>query len=351
MGMEFFKRSSLCRVDAYVVWTTVAILGYLIANLFFAKGMFPASVYVDVFSAEDYLDGFHSGIHYTDIYPYELNILSFTHRLRYIVAYPFWWLFKNGFSPVWEGFVLLLYMAPALLLRVNKTIGFLRFGLLLLPFFLSYRTCLTIVSITVLFFYINGENKKGLTFLFSALLSNLSSGVVLPYLALIFIYRRVIQINKSVLVFSFCILFGSIFGSLSHKISFFSNQDTYKPKAELAKIVNTEEVKELLIDCGNNAFCNAASRNTIYISYITKRYDRALVYVGLFFLYIGCWWYCLRNQKPLHWFFAFSLPGFFFEGLWVISFSIPALLLLGMEFEKKLRKLRSFNFQPVQSFR
>jgi hypothetical protein len=315
--------------SVYVIWVGSSILLYFLASLFFSKGMFYLG----------YSDGFYSQMINVDNNPTDFRILAFVHWLRFLVVYPFWWLSKNNYSPILESLVLLLYFTPLFMLNVDKRTAYLRFFLLVLPFFLSYRACLTIISITILFFYIAYSNKNNLIFLFSALLSVLSSGVTIPWLAIVVLCRNSLGVRRSVKILSMSVVFISILLSTIHKISFFEDlQD--KQYGQIEKVTESSAATDLeqvpfkkpmieAVSCGKDLVCKVLRRNTVYVSYMSGRYGRLFLYLGMMFLLTFSWYIGFINHLPENKFFAISLLGFFLEGLWVISFLFATFLFLG----------------------
>lgn len=197
--------------NSYWNWLAIACIAYVIASFFASKGMFIG----------EHSDGFYSQISYVHDNPYEVRLTALVHWLRYIVVYPFWWLYENGFSPYWQSLVLLLYMAPLLLPVAKDKASYLRLVVLLLPFFVSYRTCLLVVSITLLFYYISFFLSGSGGFILSAALANLSSGVVLAWLAVIVLNRKQVQVEKKAYFFCFFVLGLGLSTSVMQKVSFF----------------------------------------------------------------------------------------------------------------------------------
>ena len=315
----------------YNLWVAFCLFVYLAASLFYPKGMFDGGL----------SDGFYSQMQFIENNPGEFNILSIVHWLRFYVVYPFWWLSKNNFLPIWQNVVLLLYITPLFLINTGRVSAYLRYFLLALPFFLSYRACLTIVSITLLYFYISNSNKRGWPLIFSALLANLSSGVVLPWLAAIALSWKSIKVKNRVQLICVLMLIISMSTSIIHKFSYFNHLEVGAP------LVNETEadIVNVKFSCSNSLFCKIISRNTIYVSYITKQYKRFVVYLGILAILLFSWAFCLKNKMREHLFFAISLPGFFFEGLWALSFLVPGILLLGEVFgEWVLRKFQILGY-------
>lgn len=348
----------------YATWAALCVLVYLVASLYFSKGMFGLG----------FSDGFYSQISYLSKHPDEFRLMSLVHWLRYIVVYPFWWLSEYNYPPFVQSVVLLLYMAPLLIVKLGGVSSFLRFGLLLLPFFISFRTCLLVVSITFMFVFVFLSYKKGGWLLFSALLANLSSGVALAWLALFFLNRKSILINTRIVIVSVFVLTVSVSASIIQKFSFFDSLVIHVPtevvgssggESELLvvskPVVNSKPMVvpeaaptimiggtavgaliEKLSNCSDSFICKVVSRNTFFVSYKSGRVDRLFLYIGLLFLLVFCWIYSFSKGMPEHKFFAVAFVGFFFEGLWVISFilsaSIFAVIAVSSMFSKRKDK-------------
>ena len=160
-------------------------------------------------------------------------------------------------------------------------------------------------AIAYLFVHLYSRKSWGLVFV-SALFANLSSAVVLPWLAIMLLHINYKKVNRFLAIPLLSIMFVSIIFSLIEKIRFF--------------IVGSigHSGPEIIFQ----ALMKMFSRNTIWISYLNGNYARCLVYLvlmGMIIFIIIDSWRKVDLPKRLPMFFLPFLLMFFVEGLGPIS--------------------------------
>lgn len=318
--------------NIYFVWAWGCVIFYLFVSLQFSKTMFHY----------DPMDGFTHNVLQMNQNLFDWYVLWPVHFLRYVTTYPFFWLEQNEYPVALQNILMLFYMLPVLVVKTGSIFRYLRFIILALPFVLSFRTCLTITSITLLFLYIHYPIKNKYAFLVSALFANLSSGVVLSWVALVCMYVKNLEVKRSIVVISFLVLSFCLCFSLGHKFFFFSGLEAVViSEGEGIASVSSIVPRLPVFEC-NSLFCKAMARNTILISWFEGNMPRFLVYLGLFILYLAIAVYCFCRKIPSFKFFAFAIPGFFFEGIWPISFVLCSLIFISEEIVKNSKAANFF---------
>lgn len=228
--------------------------------------------------------------------------LALNHSIRFFSVFPFYWFWSNSLE--WfEPFLIFIYSMPAL---VTIAGGFkFRYGIILLfPIFISPRAYLAAISILCLFNSIHLDRPKNWIVIYSMLLANLSSGVTLAWIGIVFLYRKIFfkkykWLKKMIIVIGVLFIF-----SLIHKYQFVSGGTTNA--------------------ASDDGMVALIQRNIFFDSIESGRYDRLVAYI---FILIFCLSFVLYNYffRKLSRPWVLSLlpifPLFFFEGLGVMSYS------------------------------
>jgi hypothetical protein len=287
-------------VKRFNLWLVLNCLLFLAINLIAKKSMFSAG--------EN--DGFFLGIQASKSFSWNgmEYLLELVHAVRFVVAYPFLWIFEHGYPPVFESMVLLGYMLPIANAEFNGKKKYFQVAFLYFPFFISYRSVLVACSVGYLFLLIYSEKKSSTLVWISALLANLSSGVVMGWLLVVLSnYRRLSSKTRKLSLIVACMLLSLSF-SLSQKVEFFSDE---------ARATDT-----------SNGAVEAFQRNTLIVSYENHQYARLVIYclaVLMLMVILVHGMLQKRGFQKSSWFYVCSIPGLFMEGLSVLAFVVPIL--------------------------
>ena len=287
-------------IKKYDIWLASNIFLFLLLNLYLRKEMF---------SAGD-SDGFFIDLQATKSFSWGTMeyLLELVHILRFVVAYPFLWLFENGFHPVFESILLLGCMFPVLTAEFGGKKHLAQALFIYLPYFISYRSVLVACAIAYLFILLFSSKRSSYLLWASALFANLSSGVVMGWLLIVLVNRRELMQRFKLLWLLVAAMALSLSFSISQKLNFFS---------ETAKTTDSA-----------NGAVEAFMRNTVIVSYQNQQYARLVTYclaiLLLFVIFLHGMMQARRSRSSLK-FFVCSVPGLFMEGLSVMAFVIPIL--------------------------
>lgn len=228
----------------------------------------------------------------------------FIHYLRYITVYPFDFIVSNNLDPAFEAAVMVLALLPILLVRFANGYRHAAQPLLVyLPLMVSYRSALVACAIGYLFIFLFIQrNRYGLLFI-SAVFANLSSGVVIIWLAIMAYNSRATIRRRKWLTVVFALMVGNFALQFVQKLDFFSAQ----AGAESSGLVH------------------GITRNTLVTTITTGQWARAVFYLTLlalvaFILIVGR---SVGLTRPARAFYFFALPSFLFEGLGPLSYIVP----------------------------
>lgn len=272
-------------------------------------------------------DGFYSQISYVSEHiasGESFSPLFIIHTLRLIAVLPFYISEQLGLPAYADALCFILYMCPIISSFERRNAqGYLPFIFLFFPLLFSYRTVLGMCSMYYLYiclFY----DKKNTSFLFisSAILANLSSGIVLGWaIAVIgsFNYLKLKYIYFKPFFIFLCVGF---LGSLLHKYDF------------------------MLSEHGAEINGGALQRSTFYVAYTYGQYARLLFYILIAIcVYSILMLEVVKNKMRLgrHFlFFLGSVPLLFFEGIGLVSYMfcllsyISSLTFKGGDIENKV---------------
>lgn len=294
------------RIKKFHAWLILNIAVFLAINLVLRKSMFSVSnedgFFIDIQASKDFT---FAGMEY---------LLELVHLIRFAIGLPFLFIFEYGLHPIFESFVLLGFMLPVVCARFAGKYYWLQVLFLYTAYALSYRTILVACSIAYLFMLLFSERQSRILFVASAILANLSSGVVMGWLLIAILNRQ--RFNNYAKLFWTVIvgMFLSFSFSVSHKIEFFY---------ESAKAGGSSD-----------GFVEALSRNTLVVSFQYGQYARLVTYsiaflvLAMIFIYSL---FTLRGGKAASLFYFCSIPGMFLEGLSVMAFLVPIIwFLLGV---------------------
>lgn len=284
----------------YKFFALGALAFYLIVSLFMAKGMFSDAA----------MDGFYSQMRYAANLDNEMHALSWLHWLRLFIVLPFWFSHVAEVPDYVQQILILAYIAPILLVRIEGSIAYLRWLLLLLPFVLSFRACLCVVSITLLYLHVFHNLRSASLLLYSALLANLSSGVVIPWLLTVFVLFGRFKISRWAIGLAALVLVAGLSGSVMHKAQFFGATAT----ATAPALETSPERAE------GGFFYKILSRSTLYDSYSNDNLLKFYGYSVILVAYALAWLAALKIGLAETLFMGIPLPGFLMEGLWVTSY-------------------------------
>lgn len=154
-------------------------------------------------------DGFNSQI--ISVVEGTANSLSKIHQIRFLVVAPFYILGKN--SILIQAILIYIYVRP--ILKTQSFTTCIMIVVIIIMF--SYRT--SIVAMSLPYFHLYQKNNKKRYLIVSFLFSILSSGTVLNFIAIYFIYNYKKLYKKAIYLVTFFIIF---LPSFKHKILFFT---------------------------------------------------------------------------------------------------------------------------------
>ena len=154
-------------------------------------------------------DGFNSQV--LSVAKGTIGPLSKIHQIRFLVVAPFYILGKN--NTIVQAILIYIYVRPILKVQSFKICIMITIIIILF----SYRT--SIVAMSLPYFHMYQENNKKRYLIISFLFSILSSGTVLNFIAIYFLYNYKKLYKKLIYL---VILIIAFLPSLKHKISFFT---------------------------------------------------------------------------------------------------------------------------------
>ncbi len=180
---------------------------------------------VSVFSSQE-LDGFYQQIQDVKNSVGGRHELFLVHSLRYAIISPFLFFESFDFGRV-VNTVLISNFISFLMFKHWKYVGRVSLFviiLLIVPYLVSLRTSLLVISMFILYLFLLGAIKPRLLFAFGFVLSVLSSGAVLNYLfGLIYMlfFSDKFKLNKKYVLIASLLVVLAITPSLINKLSFF----------------------------------------------------------------------------------------------------------------------------------
>lgn len=262
--------------------------------------------------SNDLNDGFFAQVIYVseNITNFSFSVLSplfIIHTLRLVIVAPFYFIFIFNLPAYFDAIVFLCYVFPVASLRHARFNHVVTFLALLLPFVFSYRTTLGMIGMLYLYiclFYVKG---KYLLLLLSALLANLSSGMVLGWLFSVVASFKYVRVYYSLVVPAFVLMLSGFVGSLIHKYDFMFSERGASENGSLWE------------------------RNTFYVSLIDDNYFRFYFYLALTLmllciLFLSMFSRGFSNRRFL--FFLSAFPLVFFEGIGLVSYLLCIALVL-----------------------
>jgi hypothetical protein len=246
-------------------------------------------------------DGFFSQITYaySEIFAGPSHPMYFIHLLRLFVALPFYLIYINDLPIIFESIILFFYMLPILTYRENSRFYISGFIFLLLPWVFSFRSVLAMCAICYLYISFFGSKRHMFLYIFSGILANLSSGVVLAWVIINVFCLKTIYFKYKLAIIFF------VLGCIGFIVS----------------VVN--KIHHFFIMSGGENNESLFTNNTFYVSYHQGDSLRLAVYVllsvSLLLLLITSSSNERINQKFLFFMIA-ATPTMFFEGIGLVSF-------------------------------
>ena len=132
------RREYIYSCTAFIVLaTSLAIMN---------KGLFVAPEYTGQDGFYEQIMPFMDGIDFSD-----LQLLQYIHFVRFIIVSPFVIGEVYGLGGVYHSLVIALLAYPILISVDNEKYGYLKYAILLIPIFVSFRTYLVAIGIGYLF--------------------------------------------------------------------------------------------------------------------------------------------------------------------------------------------------------
>lgn len=261
--------------------------------------------------------------------PAEWDPLSYVHAIRWLAVSPMWF---SEFLPMTSLLQGMLVIAAAVPLLFVKSVGWRKLFLCvipLIPALLSFRSALAAYGIGYLYLQVTGEQKSKPLFLISALFANLSSGVVLFWIAIVVFFRGTLRHQGALLSILLVVMLAGLTTSMQNKLVFFSSKAAIvtSQQSEAENISNTPDAENI------NPLGSMLSRNTIYLTWKTGQYSRLVVHSSILILLVGVLIYCgmnLDRYKVPFVFFICVLPLFLVEGLGTLAPIVSLILFLGV---------------------
>ncbi|WP_445765660.1 hypothetical protein [Rheinheimera sp.] len=266
---------------------------------------------------DDLNDGFFSQIIYVSTSltgEVPLSPLFVVHFFRFLIVLPFFVSFTLNLPAIFDAVIFLIYLSPFLASRNRGIFGYLPVLFLFFPLLFSYRTVLGMFGMAYLYICVFAKKPEYRLFVCSALLANLSSGIVLSWGVGVVASLSHFRKNYRFFDVLFIIVCLGFIGSVIHKYEFmFSSKGAH--------------------DNGN-----ALERSTLMVSYLNEQYVKFLFYIGitslvLMILTVGAWAKSFSFRRWM--FFLGAVPVVFFEGIGLVSYLICIILLLFNNFKWK----------------
>ena len=244
-------------------------------------------------------DGFNSQV--LSVAKGTIGPLSKIHQIRFLVVAPFYILGKN--NTIVQAILIYIYVRP--ILKVQS------FKICIIIILFSYRT--SIVAMSLPYFHMYQENNKKRYLIISFLFSILSSGTVLNFIAIYFLYNYKKLYKKLIYLVILIIVF---LPSLKHKISFFT-------------------------EGGSGYFETMMYRSFLAEALRIGNYTRIGISIFVVFIFLLQFFMWLKNGKiklkEVE--VIFPIIFLFMEGLGVYSYLIEYVIILGsrIKFKKYLK--------------
>ena len=253
-----------------------------------------------MFQFENNADGFFMQVTYASkIFTgnFDSNPLFFIHVARLLIVLPFYISYILNFPAIVDGAIYLLYLTPLLIRRNEKGIN-VQLIFIFFPLFLSFRSSIGMCSMGYLYLILFNNVKSYKLLFISAMLANLSSGIVLSWLgAVFFSFRYIIRQYVGLVPIIFVLVIGFSM-SVMHKVQF------------------------MLMSAGAEQNGGVIERSTIYVSFVNEQYARLALYIILV-LYLFFILNCKilgRYSNRLFLFFVAAVPSVFLEGIGLMSY-------------------------------
>lgn len=239
--------------------------------------------------------------------PAAYSPLFFVHALRLLTIAPFFVTDLFSVSVYLDYFLYFIYVRGTRSVCAYFDAKYIYYLVLLLPFVFSLRSSLGMVAILYLFYIVYARVRSDKLFLFSALISNLSSGTLLAFFSIFIFFSKMFLCHyKKLIPFFIVIIVGFLF-SVSHKIAF------------------------MFLDSGVAENGWFFERSTLYVSYVYGQYYRLIFYSLLLFVLLLLFVVAFmkdNSDSTAVGFFLSSVPLIFFEGIGFLSFMIAMIVYL-----------------------
>ncbi|CAM1341418.1 hypothetical protein [Tenacibaculum amylolyticum] len=299
----------------FLFWIFFNVIIFLFLSSFLDRSMFSVEI-----------DGFYSQVSSFDAGNNQSNSLSYMHRVRYIIAYPFFFIKENNMSNTLEHILFVIYCLPVFFTKAPYRIRNISVLILYLSLIFSYRSVLVMIAVYMLIMNIRygyGGVKKRV-FLISFGYSLLSSGSFLLCFFLVFFFKKKYIKSKSkrkylniVVIMLVSVLAGSIF----HKLLFFLNPYEYGS----ADDITIEAIKKISIEDIVKIFYVMVERSLLFEAIMNEDYLRVSIVVIELLLIIFLTLY--SKQKVIKTIFILLLVSLLFEGLMTYSLLFSIIVL------------------------
>ncbi|WP_348688061.1 hypothetical protein [Aeromonas bestiarum] len=248
-------------------------------------------------------DGFYSQISYVSEHINsggDLSPLFLIHTLRLIAVLPFYISEQLELPAYADAVLFIFYIWPIVsVIGAARIKSYLPFVFLFFPLFFSYRTVLGMCGMCYLYIILFYQRKNTTLLLMSAMLANLSSGIIFGWSIAVIGSFKYLKSNYKFFTLFFLLICAGFLGSFIHKYEF------------------------MLSPQGASVNGNIFERSTYYVSYVNGQNSRLVLYLLMAFsIFFVIYLQCLKEKIFNRYFFFFigAIPLTLFEGIGLVSY-------------------------------
>lgn len=248
-------------------------------------------------------DGFYSQISYVSEHISsggDLSPLFIIHTLRLVAVLPFYMSEQLQLPAYVDAILFIFYLWPIVsIIGAARIKSYLPFAFLFFPLFFSYRTVLGMCGMCYLYIILFYQRKSTTLLLMSAILANLSSGIIFGWSIAVIGAFKYLKSNYRFFTLFFLLMCLGFLGSFIHKYEF------------------------MLSPRGASVNGSVFERSTFYVSYINGQNSRLILYLFMAFsVFFVIYLQCLKDKTLNRYFFFFigAMPLILFEGIGLVSY-------------------------------
>ncbi|MFV3352778.1 hypothetical protein [Aeromonas veronii] len=273
--------------------------------------VFCASILNIKMFGQNLADGFYSQISYVSEHISsggDLSPLFIIHTLRLIAVLPFYFSEKLQLPAYVDAILFIFYLWPIVsIIGAARIKSYLPFVFLFFPLFFSYRTVLGMCGMCYLYLILFYQRKSTILLLMSAMLANLSSGIIFGWSIAVIGSFKYFKSNYRFFTLFFLLICLGFVGSFIHKYEF------------------------MISPQGASVNGSVFERSTYYVSYINGQNSRLILYLFMAFsVFFIIYLQCLKDKTLNKFFFFFigAIPLTLFEGIGLVSYLYCIILYL-----------------------